>query len=135
MRKLTLKHKVYLLQAIIIILSLLADMFDLLELNLYNGLWVMLLLTILFCGIYYYAALQGLSTLLSIDQEYKIRKLWNIEHQFDWEKVRKNQLKFAPFIIILSLIEVFILLLTGKKYTIPLFIIWVISILTHSLFT
>lgn len=83
MRKLSFKSKVYILIGLIFILTLIADIFNLIELNRSNGLIVILSLTILGIGIQYYAAEKGLDTLLSINREYKVCKLWNTEDQFD----------------------------------------------------
>ncbi len=135
MKKLSFKNKVYILIAFVVILSLIADIFNVLEINRYNGLMFILLLTILFIGIQYIAAKKGLETMLSINRDYQVRKQWNIENQFDWEKVRTNQIKWAPISIGISLIEIVTLYLTGEKYTLLLMITWAMGTLIYSYFS
>lgn len=135
MKKITFKIKVYILLALLSILSLIVDVFNIIELNRYNGLMAILLLTILFCGIQYRAALKSLDTMLSINREYKVRQLWNIENQFDWKTVRKKQIKWAPIFIAISLIEIVTLIVTGDNYHIALTLIWAMNALLYTIFT
>jgi len=135
MFNLTFKNRFYILLATLLILSFIADVFNLLELDRYSGLMAILLLTILFCGIQYRAAKKGLDTMLSISRDYKVRKLWNTEKQFDWDKVRKNQLKWAPIFMGVSLIQLLILYLTGDTYSAVLIIIWAIYTLIYTILT
>ena len=135
MFNLTFKNKLYLLFAILLILSFIADVFNLFELDRYSGLMAILFLTILICGIQYRAAKKGLDVMLSISRDYKVRKLWNIENQFDWEKVRKNQLKWAPICIGISLMQLFILFFTGNNYSLVLMIIAVINLFSYFILT
>lgn len=134
MKKISFKIKIFILLAIIIVLSLIVDVFNLLEPNRYNVLMLILFLSILFSGIQYFAAKKDLETMLSINNYYQRHKEWNIENQFDWEKVRRNQMKWAPLNIKISLIEIVILYLTGEKYTTLLMIIWGINTLAFLYF-
>ncbi|EXJ23404.1 hypothetical protein ADIAL_1162 [Alkalibacterium sp. AK22] len=104
MKKLSFKHKVYLFVGILGLLAFIADGLNLVELNRYNGLMAILLLTILFSSIQYYAAKKGLDTFLSINRDYQIRKLWNKEKRVDWEEVKKKQLRWTPALAGLSLV-------------------------------
>jgi hypothetical protein len=131
MKKLTFKNKFYIFITLFGILALMADIFNIIELNRYNSLMFILLLTIIFCGIQYSAAKKGLDVMLSISKDYYVRQLWNIENQFDWEKVRKNQIKWAPICVGISLVQGFILYLTGEKYAIALMIIWALNIFSY----
>ncbi len=135
MKKLTFKYKVYILFVIIGSLSLIADIFDILELNRYNALVVILLLTILFCVIQYLAAMKGLDTMFSISRDYKVRKIWGMENLFDWEKVRERQLRWAPVYTGISLMELFILYVTEHQYIVILMIIWAINLLLYLILT
>ncbi|OJF90320.1 hypothetical protein AX762_04340 [Alkalibacterium sp. 20] len=135
MQKITFKIKVYILYAIIGMLFLIVDIFNIIELNRYNGLMAILVLTILFSGIQYRAALKGLDTMLSINRDYKVRKLWNIENQFDWKTVRKKQMTWAPILMGISLIQLLILYLTYDTYSVVLIILWAINTLSYVIFT
>lgn len=135
MKKLSFKHIIYLFVGILGLLSLIVDGFNLVELNRYNGLMTILLLTMLFSSIQYYAAKKGLDTLLSINRDYQIRKLWNKEKQFDWETVRKKQLRWIPFLFGLSFVQLFILIFTGDTYTTALISIWAVTLFIYTLYT
>lgn len=135
MKKLSFKHKVYLFVGILGLSAFIADGLNLVELNRYNSLMAILLLTILFSSIQYYAAKKGLDTLLSINRDYQIRKLWNKEKQFDWETVRKKQLKWIPFLFGLSFVQLIILIFTGDTYTTALITIWAIILFSYTLYT
>lgn len=135
MRRLSFSHKFYILLGLIYILSLLADIFNLVELDRYNGLIAILALTIIITGLQYYAAKKGMETLLSINREYKVRKLWNTEDQFDWKKVRENHMKWAPVLIVISLVQLVILVMTGDTYTTVLIFMWAIDTLFYTVFT
>ncbi|HEM3651522.1 TPA: hypothetical protein U1C42_002146 [Streptococcus suis] len=135
MKKMNFKYKVYILLAIIGGFSLIADIFDILELNRYNALVVILLLTILFCVIQYRAAMKGLDTMFSIGRDYKVRKIWGVENLFDWEKVRERQLRWAPVCTGISLMELFILYVSKHQYIVILMIIWAINLLLYVILT
>lgn len=135
MKKLSFKHIIYLFVGILGLLSLIVDGFNLVELNRYNGLMTILLLTMLFSSIQYYAAKKGLDTLLSINRDYQIQKLWNKEKQFDWETVRKKQLRWIPFLFGLSFVQLFILIFTGDTYTTALISIWAATLFAYTLYT
>ncbi|NLB21193.1 MAG: hypothetical protein GX829_10355 [Clostridium sp.] len=135
MKKLTFKTKFYIFLALLLVLALFLDIFDVLERNSYNYSLMILLLIITICAIQYRAAKKGLETMLSINRDYNIRKTWNKEHQFDWEKVRLNQIKWAPICIGLSLIELLILMFTGDAYILAIFIIAVINLFIYLFFT
>ncbi|TVP89301.1 hypothetical protein [Alkalibacterium sp.] len=133
--KLSFKHKVYLFVGILVLSSLIVDGFNLIELNRYNGLMAILLLTMLFSSVQYYAAKKGLDTLLSINRYYQIRKLWNKEKQFDWETVREKELKWTPALFGLSLAQLAILIFTGDTYTTALIAIWAIFLFSYTFHT
>lgn len=135
MFNLTFKNKFYLLLTALLILSFIADVFNLFELDRYSGLMAILLLTILICGIQYRAAKKSWETMLSINRDYKIRRLWNIENQFDWGKVRKKQIKWAPIFIGIFLIQTLILYLNGDKHSGVLIIVWAINMMLYVIFT
>ena len=135
MKKITFKNKFYIVIAVIYILALIVDIFNIIEVNRYNSLMFILLLFILLSGTQYYAAKKGLDTMLSINREYKIRKLWNRENKYDWERVRKSEMKWAPIYIGGSLILVVSLYFTDERYSWILLSIWAIITFLYIVFT
>lgn len=135
MKKLAFRTKFYIFLTLLLISAFFIDVLNLFELNRYGGLMLILVVFIFFCSVQYRAAKISLDTLLSITRDYKIRKLWNKEHLFDWEKMRENIIKWAPILIGIFLIEVIILLLTGESYTTPLFILSAVSAFLYVVLT
>ncbi|MGX7108663.1 hypothetical protein [Facklamia miroungae] len=134
MKKLSYRTKFFTVLAIIFILSLVADFYDLLEVNRYNVSMVVLLLSTLIYASQSHAAIKSVETMLSVSLDYQQRKWWNIEDQYDWEKVRMNKKKWAPIGVGISLIQIVIFLLAGERYFLFQLIIWIMTALTYAHF-